>query len=132
MDPKDLIFTQTLIDFYIREKKWQQAIGHFKSSLEIYPNEPVLLEGLGRLLIACPDPTLKNIPDGIEYAERAFINARSSYQTKLSAGKTLVAVYLSLGDKKNATKYINQTIKVAEEVNQSKEYIAYFKALISK
>lgn len=131
-DPKDLIFTQTLIDLYIRQKKWQQAIGHFKASLDIYPNEPVLLEGIGRLLIACPDATLKNIPDGIEYSERAFINTRSSYQTKLSAGKTLVTVYLSLGDKKNATKYINQTIKVAEEGNQSQEYIAYFKALISK
>jgi len=132
LNPKDLLFTQTLIDFLIHQKNWQQAIRHFRSSLDIYPNEPVLLEGFGRLLIACPETTLKNIPEGIEYTQRAFVNYKSSYQTKLSAGKTLVTAYLSLGDKKYATKYINQTIKLTKQENQTEEYVAYFRNLISK
>lgn len=132
LDQKDLIFTRSLIDFYIRQKNWAGAIGHFRSALEIYPNESFLLEGLGRLLIACPDPALKNLPEGIEYSQRAFFHCKSTYETKLSAGKTLATAYLSLGDKKNCTKYINKTVSIAEEINQSKEYIAYFRALISK
>lgn len=132
IDSADLIFTKDLIDIYIREKDWQQAIKHFRSALNIYPNEPVLLEGLGRLLIACPDPAFKNIVEGIEYSERAFINFRSPYKTKLSAGKNLATAYVYTGNKKKAAKIINMTISLAKEANSDQEYITYFRNLVAK
>ena len=130
--PTDLIFTRSLIDFYIRQKNWPQSISHFKAALALFPNEPFLQEGIGRLLISCPETALRNVKEGIEYTERAFINYRSPSDTRLLAGKTLATVYLSLGDKRNCTRYINKTIQAAAQVNQSEEYIAYFRALISK
>jgi tetratricopeptide (TPR) repeat protein len=77
MDPKDLFIIRHLANIYIQEKLWDKAINHFKSALTNYPNEPFLLDGLGNLLINCPEPKLRNVEEGREYAERTFINFKS-------------------------------------------------------
>ena len=80
---------------------WDKAINHFRLALVSYPNEPFLLEGLGNLLISCPDSGLINVNEGKEYSERAFINFKSPFATKISAGENLSTAYAMSGDKKN-------------------------------
>ena len=107
---------------------WNKAINHFRLALNGYPNDPFLLDGLGNLLISCPDTTLRNIKEAREYSERAFINYKSTYSTKISAGKVLVTAYAVMGDKKNASKYINLVINLAKERNVPLDY-TYFETL---
>ena len=128
-DPKDLITIENLSGLYIGEKMWLEAITLFKSSLEFLPNEPILLEEFGRLLIACPDPGLKDVNLGREFSERAFINFRSTIKTKLSAGRTLATAYALLGDKKNASKFMHETLNLASGRKGQPELIAYFNSM---
>ncbi len=131
-DPKDLILWKDMIAKYVEAKNWSQSVSHSLQALTLFPNDPMLLEGHGRLLISCPDHQYRNIPEGAWYSERAFIHAGSSYDTRLSAGKSLATLYVSMGDKKKAVKYINMTLDLAKEINKSDQYTSYFKELISK
>lgn len=129
INPKDLFIIKYLSTIYIRDKMWDQAIHHFRSALENVPNEPILLEGLGRLLILCPDSKLRNLKEGIEYSERAYINYKSSFATKLSAGRDIATAYAILGDKKKASEYIKITTDLAIKGNVSQDYIPYLETL---
>jgi tetratricopeptide (TPR) repeat protein len=128
-DPKDLFIIKYLASIYLRDKMWDQAIHHFRLALENLPNEPFLLEGLGRLLILCPDSKLRNVEEGREYSERAYINYKSPFTTKISAGRNLATAYAILGDKQKASEYINLTINLANKGNVSRDYIPYFENL---
>ena len=128
-DTKNLFIIKHLVTLYLRDRMWNKLIDHYRLALEDYPNEPFLLEGLGRILITCPDTTFRNISEGREYSERAFINFKTPFPTKLSAGRNLATAYAILGDKKNAAKYITNTIDLARKANLSKEYIPYFDLL---
>jgi tetratricopeptide (TPR) repeat protein len=132
MDPKDLFIIRHLANIYIQEKLWDKAINHFKSALTNYPNEPFLLDGLGNLLINCPEPKLRNVEEGREYAERTFINFKSLFATKISAGVNLATAYAILGDKQKASKYINLSTKMAKKGNVFQNYSPYFKILRKK
>ena len=114
---KDLNLIKYLSALYIREKMWSKAIFHFRSALISYPNEPFLLEGLGKLLLSCPDPKLKNVDKACEYFERTYINYKSTFSTKVSSGRDLATAYAILGDKQKASKYINLTINLARRKN---------------
>lgn len=128
-DPKNLFIIKHLVTIYMRDKMWDKLIHHYRLALDSYPNEPFLLEGLGRILISCPDTNLRNINEGREYSERAYINFTSPFATKISAGKNLAIAYAILGDKQNASKYINITINLARKVNVSQDFIPYFETL---
>ena len=128
-DPKNLFIIKHLSNIYMREKMWDKAINHFRSSLESYPNDPFLLDGLGNLLINCPDSKIRNVNEGREFAERAYINFKSSYPVKLSAGKNLATAYAISGDKKKSSEYINLTTNLAKKQNLSQDYIPYFETL---
>lgn len=129
LKPKDFIFIDYLTNLLVGQKMWEQAISHCKTALEIFPNNPILLERLGKLLIACPDSKYLNISEGIEYSERAFNNFKSGYQTRLDAGRNLSIAFASSGDKKNALKYIDLTIALAKERNMDQKYVSYFNSL---
>jgi tetratricopeptide (TPR) repeat protein len=128
-DPKDLFVIRRLAAIYIKDKTWDKAIRHFRMALDYYPNEPFILEGIGKLLISCPDTSLRDNMEGREFSERAFINYRSTIITKISAGRNLATVYAITGDKQSALKYINLTIDLARKVNLFQEYSSYFETL---
>lgn len=128
-DPKNLFIIKHLVTIYLRDRMWGKLINHYRLALDYYPNEPFLLEGLGRILITCPDTTFRNISEGRENSERAFINFKTPFPAKLSAGRNLATAYAILGDKKNATRYITITIDMAGKANLSQEYIPYFDLL---
>lgn len=128
-NPKDIYLIKYLVNIYLREKMWDKALHDFRLALNNFPNEPFFLEGLGRLLVSCPDPKLRNVNEGREYSERAFINFKSPFETKISAGRNLATVYAILGDQKNASRYINLTIDLARKGNVSQDYIPYFENL---
>jgi tetratricopeptide (TPR) repeat protein len=130
IDPKDLANIRGLGDTYIEEKMWNKVIPFFKQALDIYPNEPYLLEGLGRLLITCPDKELRNLQEGKEYSERAFIHRNTPSDSRLSAGISLASAYAGLGDKQKARYYMNVTINIARSVNVSKDYLAQMESLL--
>jgi tetratricopeptide (TPR) repeat protein len=128
-DPKDLPVIKTLAGIYIRRKLWDKVILHYRTSLEYYPNEPFLLEGLGRLLISSPDQNPATVNEGREYSERAYINYKSTFSTKIAAARNLATAYAILGDKKKTLEYINITLDLAKQGDSREEYISYFEDL---
>jgi tetratricopeptide (TPR) repeat protein len=131
-DPKDITIVKYLANFYIRNKMWEKAIDHFRLSLNYHPNDPFLLEGLGRLLTTCPNQKLRDLNEGREYSERAFISFKSPFATKISAGKILASAYAELGDRKKAYMYLNKTIDLARRRNVSKDYINYLENILKQ
>lgn len=120
-DPRDLATIQALGDILARQKMWGKAAGHYRKALEYHPNEPYLLEKLGSLLINSPDVRLRNVPEGMEYAERAFTHKASPTITMFSAGKSLSDAYASMGDKQKAYAYLNIIYEMARSQGAPKE-----------
>lgn len=131
-DPENLSTIKYLVMIYLREEMWNKAILFFRKALEYHPNEPYLLEGLGSLLVTCPDSKLRNITEGREYSERAFFRFTSPPLTQISAGINLSMAYYELGDRQNATYYIDKTIIQAMKANVQKDYLAYLERLSKK
>jgi len=128
-DPKDLSVNKVLFNIYINHGMWDKAIDLFRKALEINPNEPFLLEGLGTMLLFCPDPELRNMKDGREYSERAYININSHFEIRLSAARNLATAYAELGDKQKAVAYMETTINLANKGNVAQDYLSYFENL---
>jgi len=122
-DPEDLSTVRYLGNLLITQTMWDRAMGLYREALEYNPNDPYLLERLGTLLVTCPDPTLRNIKEGKDYSERAFIHTTSRSITLISAGRSLALAYAELGDKQNAQSIINMTINIARAENISQAYL---------
>jgi len=121
-DPEDLSTIRYLGNLLIRQLMWDRAMDLYREALEYHPNDPFLLERLGTLLVTCPDPKLRNIKEGKDYSERAFIHTTSRSITLISAGRSLALAYAELGDKQNAQTIINMTINIARAENISQAY----------
>ena len=130
--PEDFPAIKYLGNILIRQGLWSETIGHFKKSLEQYPNNPYLLERLGTLLVSCPDPGLRNYKDGREYSERAFINNGCPTETLIASGKSLAEAYSGLGDINNARTFMNITINLAKSENYPSEYIANLQSSLDR
>jgi len=127
---KDLSIVKYLATLYLKDKMWDKAIQNFRLGLEKYPNEPELLEPLGRLLISCPDTKLRNINEGREYSERAYIHYKCPPETRIFAARNLATAYAILGDKQMASRYINITLSMTRRGNaHQQDYISYFEIL---
>ncbi len=122
-NPKDLSTTKYLCDLLVKKEMWEKAISSYRIALEYNPNDPNLQESLGSMLIFCRDEKLRNIKEGREYSERAFINKYSITPTIISAGISLSEAYLALGDKRNAFNTMSGTIQVAKRDNAPSELI---------
>jgi len=123
-DPEDLTTIKYLGNLLFSQEMWDKLIRHYREALEYHPNDPYFLEKLGTLLIACPDTSLRDIEEGLEYSERAFIHISSRPTTLVSAGRSLAYAYAKLGDKQNAITTIAQTINIARRENISASYQA--------
>jgi tetratricopeptide (TPR) repeat protein len=111
-------------DLLIRQKMWDKAIRHYKESLAYHANDPYLLERLGTLLVTCPDPDLRDLKEGKEYSERAFIHTTSRSITLISAGRSLAIADAALGDLPGARQVIGMTINLARRENLSSAYLS--------
>jgi tetratricopeptide (TPR) repeat protein len=123
-DPTDLATIQILGNILLKKELWSRAISHYRKALVYHPNEPYLLEKLGSLLITCPDITMRNIDEGMEYAERALDHKSSSMEIVIKAGSNLSEAYASKGDKQTAITYLNTVIELAQNNNAPKEYLS--------
>lgn len=112
-NPEDWTTARYLGELLMKLEMWERSISHYRKALEHFPNDPYILERLGTLLVMCPDAKLRNIPEGREYSERAFINKSSPPMTVISAGRCLSESYAAIGDNTNAWKYLNITINMA-------------------
>jgi tetratricopeptide (TPR) repeat protein len=131
-DPGDLTTVRLLGNLLVRQKMWDKAIFNFRKALEYHPNEPFLLERLGTLLVTCNDPKQRNIAEGRDYCERAFIHTASHSVTLISAGRSLAIAYEELGDKQNASKVIKMTINLARGENVPSFYLDDLRNLLKK
>ena len=122
-DPKDKYLLEHLSTIYLREKMWPKAIDYLKRALLFHPNNSSLQVNLGGLLLTCADESLRNIGQGIEYSERAFINYEYTYPIRISAGRSLAIAYDRLGDRTKAIYYINKTIDFAGKAHVSRDYL---------
>ena len=131
-EPQNIFIIKRLIDIYTKNQVWDKLISHYRASLKYLPNDPSLLEGLGKTLVNCTDAELRNIKEGEEYLERAFINYKSSVAVKLSAGRILTEAYARSGDKEKASKYLNSSIDMIKKLNLNPEHAAVFEDLRQK
>ncbi|MEI6047388.1 MAG: tetratricopeptide repeat protein [Bacteroidota bacterium] len=131
-DPEDLTTIQLLGNLLLRQKMWDKAILHFTKALEYHPNEPFLLERLGTLLVTCNDLKFRNITEGKDLCERAFIHTASHSITLISAGRSLAIAYAALGDNRNARNILKMTMNLARNENFSSEYIANLEKLMEQ
>lgn len=131
-DPSDLTTVRLLGNLLIRQKLWERAIGHYRKSLESHPNEPYILERLGTLLVTCIDSKLRDVAQGRDLCERAFIHTASHSVTLISAGRSLAIAYALLGDKRNAVIVIKMTINLARGENVPASYQDDLRNLLQK
>jgi len=131
-DPEDLTTIQLLGNLLVRQKMWDKAIPFYSKALEYHPNEPFILERLGTLLVTCNDMKLRNITEGRDLCERAFIHTASHSVTLISAGRSLAIAYSALGDNRNARNIIKMTINLARNEKFPSEYIANLEKLLEQ
>ena len=123
IDAKDRYVVDHLGAIYLREKRWNRAIVFFRQALHRFPNYSSLQVNLGGLLVNCPDESLRNIREGIEYSERAFINYDYTFPIRISAGRNLAIAYDRLGNRERANYYMNSTFDYARKSHVSKDFI---------
>jgi tetratricopeptide (TPR) repeat protein len=131
-DPSDLTTVRLLGNLLIRQKLWEKAIDHYRKALELHPNEPYILERLGTLLVTCNDSKLRNVSEGKDLCERAFIHTASHSITLISAGRSLAIAYALQGDNRNATNVIKMTINIARGENVPASYLEDLRNLLQK
>jgi tetratricopeptide (TPR) repeat protein len=131
-DPKDMMTIRLLGNLLVRQKNWEQAVLHFRTSLEYYPNDSFLLERLGTLLVTCNDVKLRNVSEGRDLCERAFIHTASHSFTLISAGRSLAIAYATLGDNRNARNIIKMTMDLARQENIPSDYITNLEKLLEQ
>lgn len=122
-DPKDIEVTSKLGNILIEKRDWGRAISLLRTSMQYNPNESILLERLGTLLISCPDPKLQNIPEGLELSERAFYHVSSNMATLLSAGKNFALGNAMIGDFDKASYYMRLTLNIAKSEKVPQDYM---------
>ena len=66
---------------------------------------------------------MRNIDEGMEYAERALDHKSSSMEIVIKAGSNLSDAYAGKGDKQTALTYLNTVIELAQNNNAPKEYL---------
>lgn len=113
IDPKKKSLIKHLTYIYIQNELWSEAERFFRKALNIYPNDSELQMQLGLLLVSCPDESLRNLPEGKEFSERAFYNSIYTVKDRISAGRILAIAHYQLGDQQKAQYYISQTIDLA-------------------
>jgi tetratricopeptide (TPR) repeat protein len=121
-DPEDVTTIKYLGNLLTSREMWDKSISLYREALEYHPNDPDFLERLGTLLVRCPDWSLRDIEEGREYSERAFIHISSRPKTLISAGQSLAFAYAMLGDKQNAITTISKTINIGRQENISPSY----------
>jgi tetratricopeptide (TPR) repeat protein len=131
-DPSDLTTVRLLGNLLIRQKLWKRAIAHYRKALESHPNDPYILERLGTLLVTCSDSGLRDISQGKDLCERAFIHTASHSITLISAGRSLAIAYALLGDNRNASNVIKMTINLARGENVPASYVDDLRNLLQK
>ena len=130
-EQKDLITFKYLSSIYFKEKLWDKAILNFRSALDKFPNDPDILDELGRLLISCPDPKFRNVDEGREYCERSYINFQCPPPTRIMAAKNLATAYAMIGDKTLTLRFIKITLDLAGQIGNrvnisQTDLISYF------
>lgn len=116
-NPKDVETINSLGNLLIDKKLWVRFYQFYKEVISQNPNNPVFLEKWGTFYMACPDKSLRNLDEAIEYLNRAFIHISSPPHIVLSAGKNLSVALLIKRDKENALKAVNKTINYAQRNN---------------
>jgi tetratricopeptide (TPR) repeat protein len=128
-DPSDIEIVRYLAEVYKRQNMKDRAIAHYGDALSTFPNDPVLLEGFGSLLINSKDRSRDEIREGAWYAWRAFYNYMSDFQVILSAGKSLATAYTLTGESGKAAEIINSTLELAGEDFVTPDFFQYMDSL---
>ena len=131
-DPSDLTTVRLLGNLLIKQKLWEKAIAHYSKAMESHPNDPYILERLGTLLVTCNDSKLRDLSEGKDLCERAFIHTASHSVTLISAGRSLAIAYALQGDNRNASNVIKMTINLARGENVPASYLDDLRNLLQK
>ncbi len=122
-DPEDITTAKFLGNLLLDQNMWDKTLRHYREALDFHPNDSYFLERYGTLLVGCPDSSLRNIEEGIEYLERAFIHKSSRPNTLVYTGRSLAFAYAKRGETQNAVSTIQQTMVIARRANFSSSFI---------
>lgn len=130
-NPEDKTTIRYLGNLLSDSELWDRSIQHYRMALVHHPNDPYFLERLGTLLIGCPDTGLRNLNEGLVYAERAFLHMSSRPNTLVYSGRSLAFAYANLGYKQNALNTLGETMDLARSANFSASYLAELEDMYS-
>lgn len=99
----DILSVEVLGDLLTEQKRWREAINHYKQALVSFPNEPSVLLKLGILLVSSQDETLRNYDQGIEYLQRLIVHRSCPPDHLVMSASNLSQVYEHLGNKRKAS-----------------------------
>ncbi len=111
--------------------KTGEAVPYYREALRQQPDLPILLNNVAWILAANPDPSVRNGPEAVEYAERAC--KLTHYETPFYIG-TLAAAYAEAGRFKEAvdaaTKAYNlaMTLGMKDLAQRNEELLKLYQA----
>ncbi len=99
----DILSVEALGDLLTEQKRWREAINHYKLALSPFPNEPSVLLKLGILLVSSQDETLRNYDQGIEYLHRLIVHRSCPPDNLVMSASNLSQAYENLDNKRKAS-----------------------------
>lgn len=131
-DPGDLVTIRNLGQLLSRQSMWERSVQFYREALSMHPNEPEILERLGVILIVCPDPAVRNVTEGVAFAERVLLNVESKPLLKISSYRVISMSFAMMGDLQNAMKSINMAIKIARDEKYPPERVGELESLLKR
>lgn len=128
-DPEDVSTIKFLGNLLLDQSMYDKTLKHYHKALEYHPNDSYFLERYGTLLAGCPDTSLRNTEEGIEYLERAFYHKSTRPNTLVYTGRSLAFAYAQIGETQKAVVKIQQTINAARRANFSTSFIAELESI---
>ncbi len=111
-------FTQTRTTYNLwAQGNFAEAIARNRLALKTQPDAPTLLNNLARMLATCPDASLRNGPEAVQFAEKAC--QLTSYNEMLPVS-TLAAAYAEAGRFDDAIWMAQKACKLADKLGAPK------------
>lgn len=111
----DILSAEALGDLLTEQKRWREAINHYKLALVPFPNEPSILLKLGILLVSSQDETLRDYDQGIEYLQRLIVHKSCPPDHLIKSVSNLSQTYEHLGNERKASacrEFLNNLLQV--------------------
>jgi hypothetical protein len=111
-------FTQTRTTYNLwAQGNFAEAFARNRLALKTQPDAPTLLNNLARMLATCPDASLRNGPEAVQFAEKA---CQLTHYNEMLPVSTLAAAYAEAGRFDDAIWIAQKACKLADKLGAPK------------